>query len=118
MSYDIAVWVGEKPADEAAADAAYAQVLDGLESRSDEPPASEIEHFASLLIKRWPELGQAGDETSPWTASPILADAAGSALLLGLKTDSLDVTLPFIAEAADRLGLVAYDPQQDGLLLT
>lgn len=71
MSYDLAVWEGERPSDDEIA----LQVFEDLAERSEEdhsPPSPRIRAYVNALVKRWPE-----DEEGPWSVSPVIEDAAG-----------------------------------------
>jgi hypothetical protein len=115
MSYDLAVWRGPRPANDEAAGAEYKRLMDRNE-QSDEPPSAAILAFAADLVARYPELGQPGDEDSPWAMSGIADDASGDFIYLTLTYPGARRARTFIAEVVHRHGLVGYDPQIESLI--
>jgi hypothetical protein len=112
MSYDLVVWVGERPASAAAADELYEQIAEQLEEDDDTPPSPRLVAYAEALLERWP---QDSAEADPWAVQPLHADAVGDVLPLGIKFEYADVVASYAAGLALKHGLVCYDPQE-GLL--
>lgn len=78
MSYDLAVWEGERPADDAAARAQFKALTDKyLESDTDTPPTPGIRAYVEALLRRFPDLTGNDDDDSPWAAGPLLREANG-----------------------------------------
>lgn len=111
MSFDLAVWEGERPASDAAALREYERIMDALETGEAQPPTPAIAAFVAALVQRWPD----DDEASPWSASPIIGDASGSTFYTGVVWSRADEAGAFIAETARAHGLVCFDPQAERL---
>ncbi|WP_432030055.1 hypothetical protein [Streptomyces sp. 1222.5] len=64
MSYDLAVWEGERPADDKTADRVledlYARYID---SDQDHPPTERIAAYVAGLLERWCDLTKDEDDT-------------------------------------------------------
>ncbi|WP_433178777.1 hypothetical protein [Actinoallomurus sp. CA-150999] len=114
MSYDLAVWEGERPANNRAAaqihEALYEQYLDG---DSFSPPTPLISKVVDLLLQRWPEPSE--DEDTPWSAAPLIRGASGPYIYIPMAWSRADETSAFAAGVAARLGLVCFDPQMGQL---
>jgi hypothetical protein len=112
MSYDVAVWVGERPATHAAAAEEFDARADASEG-DDQPPGRRIRAYADALVARFPE----GSDAGVWAVEPVLDVAGGDFLSLNLiPGDGLDDVVGHAGELAQRHGLVAYDPQRECLL--
>ncbi|MGD9956286.1 MAG: hypothetical protein AB7O74_07290 [Candidatus Nanopelagicales bacterium] len=114
MSFDLAVWEGERPASDAAALREYERRMDALETADPEPPTPRITAFVHALLERWPDIDV--DESSPWAGSPLIADASGSTFYTGVAWSRADEAAEFIAATAREHGLVCFDPQSERLL--
>ena len=114
MSFDLAVWEGERPASDAEGAATYARLMDALETSEPEPPTPAIAAFVLALLAHWPDIDV--DESSPWSASPLIGDASGSTFYTGVVWSRADEAGEFIASTARAHGLVCYDPQSERLL--
>lgn len=71
MSYDLAVWEGERPADDKTAgrvfEDLYARYID---SDTDHPPTERIAAYVAGLLERWCDLTEDEDDTSPGRLDP------------------------------------------------
>lgn len=114
MSFDLAVWEGERPASDAEAAATYARIMDALETADPEPPTPRIAAFVDALLERWPDIDV--DESSPWAGSPLMQDASGSTFYTGVVWSRADEAGAVIAATARAHGLVCFDPQSERLL--
>ena len=114
MSFDLAVWEGERPASDADALREYERRMDALESGETEPPTPAIAAFVAALLERWPDLDD--DEASPWAGSPLIADASGSTFYTGMAWSRADEAGAFVAATARAHGLVCFDPQSERLV--
>lgn len=114
MSFDLAVWEGERPVSDAEAAEAYARIMDPLETAEPEPPTPAITAFVQALLAHWPDIDV--DESSPWSASPLMGDASGSTFYTGVVWSRADEAGEFIAATARAHGLVCYDPQSEHLV--
>ena len=112
MSYDIAVWEGSFPRDDAAAATEFERRYALADRR--ETPSPAIRGFVDALRRRHPDLTELDDDSvdaSPWADGPLLGNASGAFIYLSLVPSSADETVPFIVEAAQAEGLIAFDPQ-------
>ncbi|WP_369524674.1 hypothetical protein [Streptomyces agglomeratus] len=64
MSYDLAVWVGERPADDAAAALCFTDLYDRYIDTEEPavPPVERIAAFVAALLERWPDLTEDEDD--------------------------------------------------------
>ena len=114
MSYDLVVWVGKRPADSSEADEQYEEFMDLLDGGADNtPPNPRLVAYCQALLRRWPELDDAGD--SPWVVSPLIADAVGDVFPFGIESERAEEVAAYAARLAAEHGLVCYDPQEGGV---
>ncbi len=116
MSYDVAVWDGDRPANDHEAMETYERLMDADEARSEdepgEPPTPRIDAFLTDLLTRWPDLHEPGGEASPWAMSGVREDASGPVCYLCMtNTALLDEAVSYISQLARRHGLVCFDTQ-------
>lgn len=116
MSFDLAVWEGDRPASDEAAAAVYGQLMDRMESGDPEPPTEAISNYVAALLDRWPDLDQDGSDDSPWADGPLIANAFGSAIYFAIVWSLADDASEFAAGVAEQHGLVCFDPQSERLL--
>jgi hypothetical protein len=112
VSYDLAIWEGERPSDDAIAGIVYEAHMDVMEL-NDEPPTPRIRAYVEALLARWPELGEADDV--PWAMSPLMEQTGGPIAYLNLSYSMADEASAFAAKLAQEHGLVCYDPQIERL---
>jgi hypothetical protein len=115
VSYDLAIWDGDRPAGDAAAREEYEQLLAHYLSSDPVPPTPRIAAFAGALLDRYPEIDTQAGEDSPWAAGPLMRDASGPLFYLPLVYSRCDEASAWIAQLAKAHGLVCYDPQADKL---
>lgn len=118
MSYDIAVWEGERPANHAAALETYNEMWARYED-TDEPASDRILSYIEELTAKYPDLDDLPDDDvddSPWADSPLQGNVMGPFFYFALVPSKADETVPFIVETARRHELVCFDPQQEKLL--
>lgn len=129
MSYDLAVWEGPPPADDAEALATYLQLLDkwqdegvveaihakmrGEQTAYDPTPA--ISAYVADLLRRWPDSGDQLGE-SPWADAPVINNATGPLFYFAMVFSMADEAVAFAAELAANHGLNCFDPQSEHLL--
>jgi len=117
VSYDVAVWEGSPPGDSSSALAEFAARYE--KAQTGEEPTPAIRRFVDALLARHGDLTELDAheiDDSPWADGPLLGNASGPFVYLGLVPSKADQTLPFIVEAARAEGLVAFDPQAGRLL--
>ena len=121
MSYDLALWVGERPtSDEAAADE-YERRMSYLEELDDEarlaPASPRVQAFLEELLREFPPLGESEDDgDSPWAVGPEPGDVNGDLVYLNMTFAGAERAYDGVLEIARRHGLVCYDPQEERLV--
>jgi hypothetical protein len=115
MSYDMTVWEGAPPADDVTARATFEALYEQYIKREyPTQPTSKIAEFVAVLVERWPDRGEAFDE-SPWSAAPLIREASGPFMHFAMSYSRASDAAPFAAATAAQLGLVCFNPQT-GLL--
>ncbi len=129
VSFDLAVWEGPPPADDAAALGTYRQLMEqwndegaveaihakmrGEQTAYDPTPA--IAAYVAALLRRWPDRGDRLDE-SPWADAPVINNANGPLFYVGMVYSKAEEAVTFAAELAAKHGLNCFDPQSERLL--
>lgn len=121
MSYDLAVWDGPKPADDELALAEYERRMDAMEQALDDgdtdlEPTPAIQAFVDAALSLFPELDEESGPECPWASSPLEAEAVGDFIYFPLTFSGAEYARDPLAEVADSLGLVCFDPQIEQLL--
>ncbi|MGW4894741.1 hypothetical protein ACWEQL_21095 [Kitasatospora sp. NPDC004240] len=115
MSYDLAVWEGERPADSAAAARCFTDLYDRYIDTDEPtvPPVERIEAFVSALLERWPDLTEDEDEDdiSPWSTGPLIREARGPLIYFPMRWSMAVEASAYAAEVASSMGLNCFDPQ-------
>jgi hypothetical protein len=116
MSFDMSVWQGEPPADDAAARTTF-RALYGkyIEREYPTPPTSKIAEFVAILVKRWPDDTDEAFDESPWAAAPLIREASGPVMYFAISYSRADEAASFAAATAAQLGLVCFNPQEGRL---
>ncbi|WP_405966221.1 hypothetical protein OG613_01960 [Streptomyces sp. NBC_00015] len=115
MSYDLAVWEGERPTDDRAAGRAFADLYDCyLDAEVSHPSTERIADYIAALVERWGDASVDGD-ASPWAAWPLLAGAGGPLVYIPLGRSAAEEVSAHAAALADSMRLVCFDPQQNRL---
>lgn len=112
MSYDLAVWEGERPSDDADATVQYEALMARMD-QDESPPTPRIRAFVEALLERWPDIDD--DEASPWADSPVMGNAVGPIVYFAMVFSRAEEASAYAAQLAHAHGLVCYDPQGDGL---
>jgi hypothetical protein len=112
MSYDLAVWEGERPSDDVIAGIVYEAQMEVMEG-NEEPPTPRIRAYVEALLDRWPELGEADDV--PWAMSPLMEQTSGPIAYFNLVYSMADEASAYAAQLTREHGLVCYDPQMERL---
>ncbi|MFJ8746036.1 hypothetical protein ACIRL2_42605 [Embleya sp. NPDC127516] len=113
MSYDLAVWEGERPADNAAAAERFADLYDRYMDTEGPvvPPVGRITAFVAALLERWPDPTEIDGDDSPWSAGPLIGDACGPLICFPMSWSRAEEASAYAAEVAASLGLNCFDPQ-------
>ena len=116
MSYDLAVWEGDRPPDDRAGQAVYLEHVKLLEISDPAdpiPPTPRIRAYVEALLDRWPDIDEHDD--SPWASGPLMSEAIGSVIYFPMVYSMAEEASAFAADLARQHGLVCYDPQLDRL---
>ena len=117
MSYDLAVWEGEYPADAETATKFYLErivpQLEEYDPGNAVPPTPRIRTYVEALLERWPDIDTT--EGSPWATSPLMGEAIGLFFYFPMVGSMADAASAYAADVAQRHGLVCYDPQLERL---
>ncbi|MFB7124097.1 hypothetical protein [Kitasatospora sp. NPDC056273] len=117
MSYDLAVWEGERPADDAAAGRCFDDLYERYLGTDEEnlPPTERIAAFVAALLERWPDLAEDEDDTSPWSTGPLIGEASGPLIYFPVRWSMVEEACVHIAKVASSMGLTCFDPQSQCL---
>lgn len=115
MSYDLLVWEGPRPSDDAAAAESYQQLVTTLEQGELAPASPAIAEFVAELLRRWPDITTEAGEDSPWADGPLIDNASGPMIYFSMVWSMAEQASAFAAQLADRLQLVCFDPQLEQL---
>ncbi|MEU9479657.1 hypothetical protein [Streptomyces sp. NPDC048191] len=118
MSYDLAVWEGVRPADDATATTTFQDLYRKHMRRmggQKTPPAPLIRQYVEALVTRWPDLSPDDDEededASPWSDGPLINNASGPLFYFGMVFSKHQEASSFAVDLARTLGLICFDPQ-------
>jgi hypothetical protein len=116
VSVDLAVWEGPEPAGDDEAGATFADLLERFLDAPPAPPSERIAEYVSVLLARYPDLSDEGDDPVPWGSGPLMRNASGPILYVDMKlNDVVEEAWRFCVETAQAHGLVAFDPQSAAL---
>ncbi|MFJ3720590.1 hypothetical protein [Streptomyces sp. NPDC090057] len=116
MTCDLAVWEGERPADDRTAgrifSALYNRYIDG---EVEERPSERIAAYAAALLERWRDITEDDEDTSPWSTGPLIDEAGGPLIDFAMRWSMAEEASAYSAAVAESMGLVCFDVQQDRL---
>ncbi|MGW2707318.1 hypothetical protein [Streptomyces sp. NPDC001340] len=116
MSYDLAVWEGENPANDKTAGQVFNDLYDRLiDAENDQPPTERITAYVAALLERWCDLTEDEDDTSPWSTGPLIGEAGGPLIHFPMRWSMAVDASAFAAKLAQSMGLVCFDPQLNKL---
>lgn len=114
MSYDLAVWDGDRPIDDRRAsvtyDELYARYLES--DHVAVPPTPRIVAYVEALVTRYPDTA---DHRVVWASPPVAEEASGPIVYLLLTYDDAEEVSGYAAALALEHGLVCFDPQVERL---
>ncbi|MFE7192308.1 hypothetical protein [Kitasatospora sp. NPDC057541] len=118
MSYDLAVWEGERPADDAAASQCFDDLYDRYVAADgpDIPPTDRIAAYVAALLRRWPDLTEDEHDTSPWSTGPLIGEASGPLIYFPIRWSMAEEAAVYASQLAASMGLNCFDPQSQCLL--
>jgi hypothetical protein len=110
MGYQLVVWEGERPADDAAGEEAFQEICRRYLVDEPVPPTPAILAFVEELTELWTDdTDDPAWERSPWKFPPVLESASGPALYLNMTLRMGPDAARLIADLAERRGLVTFD---------
>ncbi|MEV0324888.1 hypothetical protein AB0H63_00345 [Micromonospora echinospora] len=115
MSYDLAVWEGEHPADDVAAGDAYDKLYAMYAEGEEQPPTPRIRAYVHALLERWVDMPDDVHDVSPWSAGPLMDEASGPFVYFTMRYSMCGEVSAEAARMAAAHGLVCYDPQWERL---
>jgi hypothetical protein len=111
MTYDLAVWEGERPADTDAADAFNRLYEKYLDSSDDVPATPAIREYVKALLARWIDMTEDEEDVSPWSDGPLMNNASGPIIYFAMRYSMAEEVSAAAARMAADCGLVCFDPQ-------
>lgn len=116
MSYDLAVWEGDRPANDFAAAAEFERLYDRYVG-SDAPvaPTARVTSYVRVLLARYPDIGTDAGEDSPWSTGPLMSEAGGPLVYFPMVWSRCEEVSEWAARLAEEHGLNCYDPQWNQL---
>jgi hypothetical protein len=117
MSYDLAVWQGDPPADDDAAITEFEALYERYIGPPDTvAPTPRIAAYVTALLERYPDINtEAGYHDSPWASAPLMSEASGPLIYFPMVASRGDEVSVWAARLAEEHGLVCFDPQLDRL---
>ncbi|MFI9122324.1 hypothetical protein ACIGW0_23480 [Streptomyces bikiniensis] len=116
MSYDLAVWEGERPTDDKTAGQVFSDLYDRyIDSETEEPPSERIAAYVAVLLEPWCDLSEDDEDTSPWSTGPLIEEASGPLIYFPMRFSMAEEASAYAAAVAESMGLVCFDVQQDRL---
>ncbi len=119
MTYDLAVWEGERP-HESAAGATFTALYDqyiGQDDSTPLEPTPAIRAYVEALLDQWYEMGDPRDvdDTSPWSTAPLIDNARGPIIYFAMRYSMANEVSAACARMAAERGLVCFDIQWNEL---
>jgi hypothetical protein len=116
MSYDLAVWEGERPANDFAGRAEFERLYEQyMDHTRRVPPTPRIRAYVDALLARYPDLStdddEDGEDARPWSTSPLIGEASGPVVYFPMVCSRAEDASAWAAELAAEPGLNCYDPQ-------
>ncbi|WP_329176343.1 hypothetical protein [Streptomyces sp. NBC_01477] len=116
MTYDLAVWEGERPADDKTAGRVFTGLYDRyIDEEPEHPPTERIAAYVAALLERWCDITEDESDNSPWSAGPLIGEASGPLIYFTMRWSMAEEASAYAAALAESMGLVCFDVQQDGL---
>ncbi|MET9720678.1 hypothetical protein ABZZ46_35505 [Streptomyces rochei] len=116
MSYDLAVWEGERPADDETAGRVFHDLCARyIDSDVKEPPSEHIAAYVAALLERWCDLTEDEEDTSPWSTGPLIGEASGPLIYFPMRWSMAEEASAYAAAVSESMGLVCFDVQQNRL---
>jgi hypothetical protein len=110
MSYDLAVWEGDMPADDEAAGEAYEALYQRYFEDEEQPPTPRIHAYVDAVAERWPDLYGHDAQLYP-LSNGLIDEASGPMVYFTIPFSRADEVSAAAAQMAVDHGLICYDPQ-------
>lgn len=109
MSYDLAVWDGDRPLDNHQAGSTYEALYQRYLESDDGvvPPAPRITAYVEALVARYPD---DIDRSVVWASPPVISEASGPIVYLLMAYGTADEVSEYAATLAGEHGLICFDP--------
>jgi hypothetical protein len=112
----LAVWEGESPSGDSAAERIFEELYDrfvrGADTRqgggSFEPPTDRIAAYVAALLERWPNPTREEDDHPVWDGG-LVDSETGPLVYFGVRWNMADEVAPFAAQVATSMGLVCFN---------
>ncbi|MFC6023864.1 hypothetical protein ACFP2T_47895 [Plantactinospora solaniradicis] len=115
MTYDLAVWEGDQPADDVAGAAAFVQLYGKyIGADGNVSPTPRIAAYVEALLDRWVDMTE-DDDASPWSDGPLINNASGPIIYFAMRYSMAEEVSAEAARMAVERGLVCFDVQWDRL---
>ncbi|GGZ24718.1 hypothetical protein GCM10010300_80230 [Streptomyces olivaceoviridis] len=115
MSYDLAVWEGDRPADERTAGCVFNDLYDRyLDGETQEPPSGSIADYVTALLERWCDVTEDKAGTPPWPVGPLIDCASGPLICFRMDWRRAEEASAYAAHVTHVM-LVCFDVQQNQL---
>lgn len=115
MTYDLAVWEGDRPADDAQGAATFERLWAKYCDEEEHRPTPAIQAYVEALLDRWIDMTEDEEDVSPWADGPLIDNASGPIIYFAMRASMADEVSAAAARMAADRGLVCYDPQWDRL---
>lgn len=113
MSYDLAVWDGDRPLDNHHAGSTYDELYERYLESDDVvlPPEPRITAYVQALLARYPD----NERSVVWASPPVLDEASGPIVYLLMSYGKAEEVSEYAAALAHEHGLICFDPQGECL---
>jgi hypothetical protein len=111
VSYDLAVWDGDRPLDDDQAGSTYDELYERYLEPDDVvvPPAPRIVAYVEALLARYPD----DDRNVVWVSPPVIEEASGPMVYLLMSYGKAEEVSEYAAALAREHGLICFDPQEE-----
>ncbi|MFD7873644.1 hypothetical protein ACFV5G_05860 [Streptomyces sp. NPDC059766] len=113
MSYDLAVWDGDRPLDDDQAGSTYDELYKRYLESYDVvvPPVPSVVAYVEALLTRYPD----DDGSVVWASPPVIEEASGPMVYLLMSYGKAAEVSEYAAALAHEHGLVCFDPRGECL---
>ncbi|MEY9965715.1 hypothetical protein ABIA33_003761 [Streptacidiphilus sp. MAP12-16] len=112
MNHDLAVWEGDRPAENAAAGRLFRDLYDRyIDTDADFGPTPLIAKYFAGLLERWTDMTVDEHNISPWSTGPLICEASGPLIYVPMRYSMAEEASAFAAQLASSMGLICFDPQ-------